>query len=377
MIPKVTGEMVNHGAKRHERSNKAPHKKENEEPKVLPSNVKTRTMASFNRTASAATEYWVKGLNGDVNSNFYEFLAMGRIPYWVGGATFIGVFNGMSRFFDARGAHQAKKLGTKLATGVVFYTLAKMLSKELVTRPVAWATGVDIDQPYLNVVYPFPKVILSEPPKPGDKNNTPKRIIQDLDPQYQYQKLWESVEFPRIDLVKPDFFDKVAKKNGLGENLNNAETEAKPVLKNIISTATTASRVSSFLWAACGVALAACGDWDSYYQTYLSGAKLGSKPIKKDMPLKEKAKIKLGNIWEHTKAGTIALGETFKTSAKEFYHGAPGSKGFKKHAGKLLFFTALGSSIFGVANTIIRARSFGKNLCDENVIDKSKDSMAV
>ncbi len=375
MIPKVTGEMVNYGAKRQERANSAPQKHENGEPKVLPSNIKNRAVAGFNRTTSAFIEYPVKGLKGDVNSNYFEFLAMGRVPYLLGSATFIGVFNAMSQFFDARGAQQAKKLGLKLATGVIFYALAKTLSKDLVTRPVSWATGVDIEQPYLNVVYPFPKVIGKEPPKPGE--DTTNRIIEDLAPQYQYQKLWESVEFPRIDLVKPEFFDKIARKNGLGTDLNNSETEAKPILKNVISTATTASRVSSFLWAACGVALAACGNWDSYYDTYLSGTKLRNKPVKKDAPLKEKVKTHLSNFWKNTKEGTRALGYTFKESAKEFYNGAPGTKGFKKHAGKALFFTAVGSTVFGVANTIIRARMMGKKLCNEHIIDNSKESMAV
>ena len=379
MIPKVIGDTVNYAAVRKERNNSAQQKKENEEPKVLSSSIKNRSKAGFHRTTNAFTEYWVKGLKGDVNSNFYEFLAMGRVPYILGSATFIGIFNAASQFFDSRGMQQSKKIGLKLATGVIFYALAKTLSKDLITRPVSWATGIDIEQPYLNVVYPFPKVIMSQPPKPNDKNgsNGPERIIQDLDPQYQYQKLWESGEFPRIDLVKPEFFDKVAKKNGLGENLNSAESEVKPILKNVISTATTASRISSFLWAACGVALAACGNWDSYYDTYLSGTKLGNKVVKKDATFKEKMGAKLSNFWQHTVEGTKALKDTFKTSAKEFYFGPPGSKGFKKHAGKALLFTAAGSTIFGVANTIIRARNIGKSLCDTKVIDDSKDSMVV
>ncbi len=379
MIPKVTSEIVSCGAKRHERTNTPAKKNENEEPRVLESNIRNRTKAAYHKTTNAFTEYMAKGLMGDINSNFYEFLSMRPVPTLLGSLTFIGLFNGVSKYFDARGFQQAKKLGIKFAAGVIFYAIAKTLSKDLITRPVAWATGVDIEQPYLNVVYPFPKVIMTEPPKPNDKseNKQPTRIIQDLDPQYQYQKLWESVEFPRIDLVKPEYFDKIAKKNGLGENLNSAETEAKPILKNVISTATTASRISSFLWAACGVGLAASGDWDGYYNTYLTGTKLGKCNVKKDAPLKDKVTAKLNNFWQHTKEGTLALGNTFKNSAKEFYKGAPGSKGFKKHAGKILFFTALGSSIFGVANTIIRARSIGKNLCDKNIIDNSKDSMAV
>ncbi len=378
MIPKITNEMVSHGAKRQDITKGKTQKDEHEEPKVLSSSINNRMLAGFHRTSNAFLEYPAKGLKGDINSNFYEFLAMGRVPYLIGSGTFIGVFNAASKFFDARGAQQSKKIGLKLAAGVIFYALAKTLSKDLVSRPVAWATGVDIEQPYLNVIYPFPKVILTEPPKPNDNGEkAPKRIIQDLAPQYQYQKLWESVEFPRIDLVEPDFFDKVARKNGLGENLNNAEGEAKPILKNIISTATTAQRISSFLWAACGVALAACGNWDQYYDTYISNTKLGKKPINKDMTWKEKLGVKLGNGYKATKNAIVALKDAFASSAKELYKGAPGSRGFKKHAGKGLIFTALGSTIFGVANTIIRARSMGKNLCDEKVIDKNKNSMAV
>jgi len=371
MIPKVTFDTINYRAKAQE-----PQKQEDAEELetvVLENTFSNRMLGNFHRSMDAFITYPVKGLTGDVNSNFYEFLAMGRIPYILGSATFIGVFNAASKYFDARSCNQSKISGLKFATGVVMYLTAKALSKGLVSRPVAWATGVDIEHPYLNVIHPFPKVVESNHSKAGEN----PIAIQDLTPQLQYQKLWESKEFPRIDLVDKDFHDMVARKNGLGLGLNCSENETKPIIKNIISTATTAQRVSSFLWGACGVALAACGDWDKFYRTYLSKSALGNFVPDTNKTalgnLKEFACITLKNL----KVAFKALKDTTITSAKEMYFGAEGATGFKKHAGKALVWTAVASTVLGVANTIIRARAMGKNLCNQNVIDKSKDSVAV
>ena len=109
MIPKVTNEMVSRGAKRQEVSKSNKQKEEHEEPKVLTSSINNRMLAGFHRTSNAFLEYPAKGLKGDINSNFYEFLAMGRVPYLIGSGTFIGVFNAASKFFDSRGAQKSKK----------------------------------------------------------------------------------------------------------------------------------------------------------------------------------------------------------------------------------------------------------------------------
>lgn len=371
MIPKVTCDIMNHAAVFGAKSKEQHAGDEEKKARTLDSNLWTRSMAGFNRTASAFTEYAPRGLMGDVNSNFYEFLAMGRIPYLVGSATFIGIFNAAGKYFDSRGSHQAKNLGLKFATGVVMYALAKTLSKELISRPVAWATGVDIEQPYENVIYPLPKYSGKKPEKPGDKLYVTPEV------KYQYQKLWESKEFPRIDLVDKEFFDKVARKNGLGSDLNCSETEAKPILRNIISTATTAERVSSFLWAACGVCVAACGNWDSFYDTYLRGSKIGGFVPDKGKSFTENVIDRAKHIGKHSKETFKALGETFVTASKEFYHGAPDAKGFSKHVGKGVLGLAVASTVFGVANTIMRARAVAKGLCNEAIIDSSKDSQVV
>lgn len=370
MIPKVTFDAITFRAK----SQKPPKEEDSTEleTKVLENNIGNRMLGDFHRTTDAFITYPVKGLSGDVNSNFYEFLAMGKVPYLLGSATFIGVFNAASKYFDSRSAHQSKIPGLKFAAGVIMYLIAKGLSKPLITKPIAMATGVDIEQPYKNVVHPFPKVVegVSET---GDKT----RVIQDLAPQIQYQKLWESREFPRIDLVNKEFHDMVAAKNGLGTDLNCSENETKPIIKSVISTATTAQRVSSFLWGACGVGLAACGDWDKFYQTYLSKSALGQFVPDKNASFIENAKNYSLRFLKNTKDALGGLKDTIVKSSKEFYKGALGSTGFKKHAGKALFWTTVATTVFGITNSIVRARSLAKNLCDEDIIDNSKNSVAV
>lgn len=366
--------MMSHAATFGAKSTKSKKGHEDEiKPETLKSTIGNRMLAGFHRTSSAFIEYAPKGLAGDVNSNFYEFLAMGRIPYLVGSATFIGVFNGLSKAFDSRGGHQANNLGLKFATGVVLYALAKTLSKDLISRPVAWATGVDIEQPYKNVIYSFPKLA-------GEKSSKKKEDVEFRerpDIQLQYQKLWESKEFPRIDLVDSEFFDKVARKNGLGTDLNCSECEAKPILRNVISTATTAQRVSSFLWAACGVGLASSGSWDGFYNNYVKGSKIGSFVPDKGKSFKQNTIDRAKHIGEHSKKTFKALGKTFVDASKEFFYGPPKSTGFKKHVGKGLLGVAVASTVFGVANTIIRARGVAKGICNESIIDNSKDSQVV
>lgn len=342
--------------------------KEDEAPIKVDNNPWERFMAGYNRTQNAFTEYTARGFRGDVNSNFYEFLALGRVPYLLGSATFIGLFNGVNHLFDARGAEQARKVGLKFATGVVLYGLAKTLSKEILSRPIAWATGVDIEKPYKNVIVPFPKPV---------RNGKNGEILMVPEYQIQNQKLFESREFPRIDLMEKEDFEKIAEKNGLGTNLNCAEAEVKPIIKDVISTATTAERISSFLWAATGVCIAACGNWDEFYNTYLRGSAMGDFVPDKEKSAAENFVGRLSKYYENTKMAMGGLKETARESFKEFYHGTPKSNAFGKHVGKGVLWAAIGSSVYGVANSIIRARAISKNLCDAKVIDKSKDSVVI
>ena len=59
-------------------------KKADDVTRILPNNIKTSLKQGTQKTMSAFIDYPVKGLKGDINSNFYEFLTMGIVPYIAG-----------------------------------------------------------------------------------------------------------------------------------------------------------------------------------------------------------------------------------------------------------------------------------------------------
>ena len=71
-----------------------PKNKASDETRILPNNIKTSLKQGTQKTMSAFIDYPVKGLKGDINSNFYEFLTMGIVPYIAGSAMFMTVFKG-------------------------------------------------------------------------------------------------------------------------------------------------------------------------------------------------------------------------------------------------------------------------------------------
>lgn len=78
---------------------------------LLDGNIVNKTKANLYKVGQAFTTYPAKGLKGDQNSNFYEFLAMGIIPYVVGSLTMIGIFNAASSKFSPESKKAASKIG--------------------------------------------------------------------------------------------------------------------------------------------------------------------------------------------------------------------------------------------------------------------------
>lgn len=336
-----------------ENDSKAP-----EETRILPNTAHTRVKQGFQKTSSAFLDYPVKGLQGDINSNFYEFLTMGIVPYLAGSAMFMLVFNVANKFLDAKSRKIASKIGNKMALGVVFYGILKSLSKNLVTKPVKAATGVDTEMPYENIVYPLPK-------EAGNAAN--------IEVQHQQRKVFDSKEFFRKDLLDREYFDEVAKKLGLGDNLNDSVTETTPIIQNIVATTNTAKSLSSYSWAAVGVGLAAQDSWCGFFDSIThrkhyvpkEGESLLSKTGNK---LQNSGK----NLWEITKA----FGRSLKGSCKSLWNGTPADSAYMRHAGKGLVGFAAGLTAFLTANTIIRAKNMAKNK-NINTIDKQKESTVI
>lgn len=305
---------------------------------LLENNFKTQLEIKGDQFKKAFTTYPTKGLKGDKNANFYEFLTMGTVPYLLGSASLMAVFNLANKYFTPFAQSKAGSIGKKMALGVAMYGVAKEASKSLVNVPVKAMTGVDTEMPYAKVVEGFPKF-------EGDKNT--KSI--------EYHKVFESVEFPRYDLLygktledRNSYYDKVAKKLGLGENLASSDKEVKPRLKEIIARSNTAKSISSYMWAATGVGVAIQQPWDNFFTATTKGQGF--------------AKVK--NV-------VRSFGNNFVKSVKDLWTGGANPTTVQKYAGKALIGLAVASTVIGVANTVINARKSAK-LEDKNVFDENR-----
>lgn len=293
---------------------------------LLDNNLKNRTKIGIDKLTNALTVYPAKGLKGSKNANFYEFLTMGTVPYLIGSGMLMAVFNYAGKHYSAFQRYMSKLTGNKLALGVLFYGIMKSVSKSFVSTPIKMMTGVDIEQPYAKVIYELP----------DDINDTDIMSIE-------HHKVFESVEFPRWDLLYQDKkgsnnrnlkYDKIAQKMGLGKNLNDSDQEVKPRIKEMVVKASLAKSISSYLWAAAGVALAVQKPWDNFFEV------MNFNPIN----------------WKEFKKTVQSFGNNFVESAKTLYKGE--GQGIAKLSGKILISAAALSTVFGVINALHTGKSY-------------------
>ncbi|MBO5738668.1 hypothetical protein J6R97_04940 [bacterium] len=334
--------------------------KDLEESHLMDDNLVSRLGQGTQKTMSAFIDYPYKGLTGDINSNFYEFLTMGIIPYLTGSAMFMLVFNvlNLGKCLGARDAKSSSTMGKKMALGVIMYGLFKTLSKELITKPIKHATGVNIDMPYQNKLYKLPKGI-------GEAS--------DIEVQWQQRTVFDSKEFFRKDLLDREYYDNVAKKLGLGENLNDSISETTPIIQNIVATSNTAKSISSYCWAAVGVGFAMQKAWDNFFDK-VSGRKhyIASKNETFFNKLKGKGKVFAENSLKLTKE----LVKTSLSASKQLWTGDVLDKGFAKHSGKgLIGFSSL-VTIGLITNSIAKAKNMAKNN-NLKSIDNTKESIEI
>lgn len=312
---------------------------------LLENNFSTRTRIGLDKLTKAFTVYPAKGLMGSKNSNFYEFLTMGTVPYLIGSVTLMSIFNSANKYYGAFEKAKASQLGNKMALGVLLYGIFKSISKSFINVPVRAFTGIDTQLPYAKVNYQLQE-------SPDDYNLT----------SIEYHKVGESVDFTRWDLLYGDVrhgeklnrrYDKIAKKNGLGENLNDSDQEVKPIYKEVLVKSTLARSFSSYLWAATGVALAFQKPWEDYF------------------------KVATAKFWNPKDfAHSIKVfGESFVKSAKELYNGpADAVSKVEKYSGKALLGTALAVTLLGILNTVHITKKPSK-VKEADVMDKNKESV--
>ena len=292
---------------------------------------------------NACTRYPKKRLEGSKNSNFYEFLTMGMVPYVVGSAMMIAVFNLASKFFETPAAVSASKLGKKMGIGVIAYGLAKTFSKKLIEVPLNLRYGIDVNLPYKKVVHELP-----------DKDNLNNLVT------HEYHKAFESVDFPRWDLFynndnygkeRESYYKKVGKKMGLSDkDLEHADQKVKPIIKEKVVKTKLFSTLSSYLWAATAVGVSMQSPWEN----------LVVNPAKRIANFKNYRKLAHIAKEEGRKIAKYdnfakELGQKFVASCKEFFNN---SSKTTRYAGRILLGSAVAMTLLGNFSTLF---NFNKN----------------
>lgn len=251
--------------------------------------------------------YAPKGMTGSKNSNFYEFLSLGLIPNLVGSASLILISNALNNKFGGRDSLFANMNGRKMAAGVVLYAAGKWLGNKIINKGVKATTGVDMEMPYKKIVHELPDY-------KGDPDTT----------SVEFHRVFESTDFPRWDLINKqgehnnnryEYYDKMAKKMGYTQELNASDQVVQPKIKEVLVKSTAAKSISSFVWAALGVAIAAQKPFEEFMNfrqkpTFTQAVKELPKQVAATMKesVKSLAKTKMGKGLMIGAAATSILG---------------------------------------------------------------------
>ncbi len=211
--------------------------------------------------------YFPKGFSGSKNSDFYEFLSLGKVPYLIGSMLLIALYTaaiGKNKLktgdlldivrrrgeYDSQSASAAMNVAKKMGAGVVLYGIGKWLSKKISHKLISASTGVNLDMKYTNII--------KEVPEPGKKIGMTRK---------QYPGVFDSADFPRKDLIALDnqlnhgnlyyYEDKLAKKAGFKDKLNAPNQTMWPKIRELKVRATALENISQYIAAATGVAIGA------------------------------------------------------------------------------------------------------------------------
>ncbi|OGI01276.1 MAG: hypothetical protein A2104_07355 [Candidatus Melainabacteria bacterium GWF2_32_7] len=290
--------------------------------RMLPNDSLTKLKVELKKAAKLP-EYAYRGLKGDPNANFYEYLSLGNIPYFIGGQLLAAVFAFGKTTNNPQAAVSAVKRAKQIAVGVGLYYLGAELAKKVIDIPVKFFRGVDLNHPYENVV---------DCRAVSSTGYSPKKI--------EYHKVTESVDFTRWDLMSGDEtkengqavneqFDKLAKKFGIDKNVQDSDATLKGSIKKLIISSTAFKYALTAPFVALGVALAAQDAWGNIGKNF-------GKNIKNMFDTKSLLNLKQ----RVTIAGEIIKGNLI-TPMKESFKALWGKKGFSNNKlGKAIILTS-------------------------------------
>lgn len=159
------------------------------------------------------------GLRGDSQFTLSDFLKVAAIPYYLGGIVLAGSFY----------VGRAKVPFARQSVGVLLYFLGMMAANKGINEFYKLKSGIDLDLRYRK-------------------------------PNGNIEKLFASVDFPRLDLLEETDYDLMARKMGVPNNIADRKREVNDQTRQIISAARTDKLILGNLLAAAGAGYIAQSD---------------------------------------------------------------------------------------------------------------------
>ncbi len=226
---------------------------------IMSSDILTKLKADM-KNASSLPDYAKRGLKGDPDSNFFEYLSLGNIPYYIGGPVLTSMFLMGATDNNLQAKASAIKKAKHIGVGVGLYYLASSLANKLIDVPVKIFRGIDLNHPYKDVV---------DCRAIDKKGYSPTKT--------EYHKVFESIDFTRWDLMhdekypkdfKPkDYnvinkeFNKLSKKFGINDDAKDSDSVLKPYIKKLIIASRAFKYALTIPLVTLGVGLAAQKPW--------------------------------------------------------------------------------------------------------------------
>lgn len=178
-------------------------------------------------TAKSIPSYVKRGISGDPNSNFHEFMQITKIPYFLGGPGLVATVLAGQNLFDIRANKSAKFNAKGMALGCALYYVMVGIAKKCVDVPVKALRGIDLNHPYVDVVY-----------------NNAEDASGKSSKRYENHNVFESSKFIRWDLLYNEEaknprkvnskYNEIAKKMNMPEDINDSDSAVRPVMMSLI-----------------------------------------------------------------------------------------------------------------------------------------------
>ncbi len=235
--------------------------------------------AATAHTVKSLPDYAKRGLQGDPDANFHEFMKLSKIPYLLGGPGLVATIMAGSNLFDMKANKAAKFNGKGMALGCLGYYAMSAIAKACIDKPLKMFRGLDLNHPINTVAF--------NRPHDAEGHSTFKD---------ESHSLFESSKFIRWGFVSPDEpsfnYKEVQKKMGIPEDANNADAMMRPIISSTIKRANSWKYLTSAFAVMLGVGL---GNQKAVKEEFMTGVvsniKNGSKPSVKGIVNGLKTKV--------------------------------------------------------------------------------------